>query len=72
MALREQKHLMPHQRKVCELLARGKRQKEIAYELGVTNGTIRHYVYELLKLTDANTSAELAVMWRAGELGQDE
>lgn len=50
---------------VLRLLAAGKRNKEIAQELGYSTNTIRNYVSELLELSSCRSRTELAV--RASE-----
>jgi len=44
------KHLSPRQHAVLECIALGKSNKQIAYELGLTEGTVKLYVTAILKI----------------------
>lgn len=44
------KHLTPRQKAVLECVAEGKANKQIAYELGLTEGTVKLYVTAILKV----------------------
>ncbi len=55
---------------VLHLLAAGKRNKEIAQDLGYSANTIRNYVSELLELSSCRSRTELAVRASERELMQ--
>lgn len=50
-------HLNKSEWKMIHLIARGFAQKEIAFELGLSNGTVKQYVVILRK--------KLGVQWRS-------
>ena len=48
----EKKYLTPRQKAVLEAIATGKSNKQIAYELGLTEGTVKLHVTAILKILD--------------------
>jgi DNA-binding NarL/FixJ family response regulator len=55
-------HLSPREREVALLVARGLANKEIARELGLSNGTVKLHVHKIfLKLGD--TKAARTHLW---------
>jgi len=53
--------LTPRERQLVVLVAQGLKNKEIAYTLGVTEGTIKVYLCRLFEKTGANDRLELAL-----------
>lgn len=53
--------LTPRERQLVVLVAQGLKNKEIAYTLGVTEGTIKVYLCRLFQKTGANDRLELAL-----------
>lgn len=50
----EKKHLTPRQIDVITLVSRGMANKNIAYELGLSEGTVKLYVTAILKILNVN------------------
>jgi FixJ family two-component response regulator len=59
--------LTPRERQVFNLLVRGKINKQIAFELGSTERTIKAHRYRVMEKMDARSLAELILI--AGRLG---
>ncbi len=59
--------LSPRERKLVALVARGLRNREIAAELGITEGTVKVYLHALFDKLGVASRTELAI--RAGEDG---
>jgi FixJ family two-component response regulator len=59
--------LTPRERQVFDLLVRGKINKQIAFELGSTERTIKMHRHRVMEKTDVHSLAELILM--AGRLG---
>lgn len=53
--------LTPRDRKLVGLVARGLRNREIAEELGVTEGTVKVYLHSIFEKLGVSTRTELAV-----------
>jgi len=53
--------LTPRDRKLVGLVARGLRNREIAEELGVTEGTVKVYLHAIFEKLGVSTRTELAV-----------
>jgi DNA-binding NarL/FixJ family response regulator len=53
--------LTPRERQLVVLVAQGLKNKEIAYTLGVTEGTVKVYLCRLFEKTGANDRLELAL-----------
>jgi DNA-binding NarL/FixJ family response regulator len=53
--------LAPRERQLIVLLAQGLKNKEIAYTLGITEGTVKVYLRRLFEKTGANDRLDLAV-----------
>jgi len=60
--------LTPRQNEIAALLATGLKDKEIADRLGITHGTCRHHVSDMLARLHLANRTELAVWW--GKLGE--
>ena len=54
--------LTPREREIAELIADGLLSKQIAAQLGCSEGTVKVHRSHILRKTGANTSAELAQM----------
>ena len=59
--------LSPRQRDVLQLIAKGMSNKQIAFELGITEGTVKLYVTAILKLLGVYNRT--AALIKAKELG---
>lgn len=59
--------LTPRQNEIVRLLAQGLTNKEIAQRLGITDGTCRHHVSDMLARLQLANRTELTIWWR--ELG---
>jgi FixJ family two-component response regulator len=59
--------LTPRERQVFDLLARGKINKQIAFQLGSTERTIKMHRHRVMEKMDVHSLAELILM--AGRLG---
>ena len=55
------------ERRIVVLIAQGLRNKEIAYRLGLTEGTVKVYLSRLFKKVDVSDRFELA-LWAIGHL----
>ena len=53
--------LTPRERQLTSLLAQGLKNKELAYKLGITEGTVKIYLSKLFKKTGAGDRFELAL-----------
>lgn len=56
--------------RLAPLLAAGLRDKEIAYELGITTGVVKVYVHELMQLTGRPTRIAVAQWWQEQQGGK--
>jgi two-component system, NarL family, nitrate/nitrite response regulator NarL len=59
--------LTPRERKLVSLVAQGLRNREIAAELGITEGTVKVYLHSIFDKLGVATRTELAI--RAAEQG---
>jgi two-component system nitrate/nitrite response regulator NarP len=59
--------LSPRERQLVALVALGRRNREIAQELGITEGTVKVYLHAIFDKLGVANRTELAV--RAGEVG---
>ena len=64
---RQRAALSPRERKLVGLVAVGKRNREIATELGITEGTVKVYLHAIFDKLGVASRTELAI--RAGEEG---
>ena len=64
---KEKFRLTPQQIKVLKLLARGLRNKEIAYQMGLSVSTVKQHVSGIMLRLNADTRT--AVVVKAQELG---
>jgi DNA-binding NarL/FixJ family response regulator len=55
--------LSPRQQQVCRLVAQAKMNKEIAAELGLSDGTVKEYLAIIMRRTGARNRMELALRW---------
>jgi len=55
-------HLAPQEKRIIDLVTQGKRNKDIAAELGITIGTAKSYVSRVFLKTGAHSRTELAIM----------
>jgi two-component system nitrate/nitrite response regulator NarP len=60
--------LSPRERKLVALVARGLRNREIASELGVTEGTVKVYLHSIFEKLGVASRVELAI--RVSEEGE--
>jgi FixJ family two-component response regulator len=64
--------LTPRERQVFDLMVRGKINKQIAYELGTTERTIKAHRHQVMEKTRVNSLAELvSIAERLGLLDPD-
>lgn len=54
--------LSPRRLQLLRLMAEGKSNKQLAYEMGITLGTVRQYLYRLFKLLKVHDRTQ-AVVW---------
>jgi DNA-binding NarL/FixJ family response regulator len=54
--------LTPREREVFDLLARGKPHKQISYELGISERTVKLHRHQLVQKLKVRSLAELAVI----------
>lgn len=54
-------HLSPREIQLAALVSRGQQNKEIAYALGLTPGTVKVYLHHLFPKLGISNRAELAV-----------
>ena len=54
--------LTPRERSIAALVARGLRNREIAAEIGVTEGSVKVYLHRMYEKLDIETRVELAMM----------
>lgn len=67
-------HLTPREKQVCRLVAEGKPNKEIAYALHLSEGTVKEYLFRIFRKTGVTNRTELAI-WQlrnAGEISATE
>lgn len=64
--LKERPQLAPRERELIRFVAKGLRNREIARELGITEGTVKVYLHALFEKVDVSSRTEFAV--RAGEI----
>ena len=62
--------LTPRDRKLVTLVAQGKRNREIAAEIGITEGTVKVYLHAIFEKLGVGSRTELAI--RAAEEGLTE
>lgn len=55
-------HLTPREREVFDLLVRGKPHKQISYDLGISERTVKLHRHQLVEKLKARSLAELAVI----------
>lgn len=62
------RQLMPRENQIVGLVAQGLLNKEIAYQLHLTTGTIKVYIDRIFKLTGVRNRTELAIKSLTGTL----
>ena len=68
----KEKHLTPRQKAVIEAIAAGKSNKQIAYELGLTEGTVKLHVTTILKILGVyNRTAAVMEATKLGLIGKE-
>lgn len=63
------RELSSRERQVVELVQRAKLNKEIAFELCLTEGTIKEYLHKIFRKLDVKNRTELAI-WAHNNLGR--
>jgi two-component system nitrate/nitrite response regulator NarL len=56
--------LSMRQRQIVSLVAQGRKNKEIAFSMGITEGTVKAYLYKLFKKLGMNDRLDLALFGR--------
>lgn len=56
--------LSSRQASLCELIARGLTNREIAFNLDLTDGTVKQYLHEIFQIAGVRNRTGLAVWWR--------
>ena len=51
----------PRQRQVCELIAEGKSNKDIAFQLHLSEGTVKEYLNRIYRKLNISNRTELAI-----------
>lgn len=64
----EPERLAPRERQIVALVAQGMRNRDIAGELGITEGTVKVYLHAIFEKLGVSSRTELAI--RAAELAQ--
>lgn len=54
---------------VADLIQQAKSNKEIAYELGLTTGTVKEYLFHIFRKLGVSNRTELALWKRDSEAG---
>lgn len=60
--------LTPRERSIAALVARGLRNREIAAEIGVTEGSVKVYLHRMYEKLDIETRVELAMLVQGTDL----
>ena len=68
---RKYRELSRRSRQIVQLIAAGKANKEIAFLLGLTEGTIKVYVSQIFSRTGYHSRLELALAYVNGDLRMD-
>jgi DNA-binding NarL/FixJ family response regulator len=61
--------LTPRETDVVRLVAQGRRNKEIARDLGISEGTVKMHLHNLYEKLSVSSRTELAILARDGKLG---
>jgi DNA-binding NarL/FixJ family response regulator len=61
--------LTPRQGQIVSLVAQGLKNKEIAFSLGITEGTVKVYLYKLFKKLGVNDRLDMALYGRRSLFG---
>lgn len=61
--------LPPREKAIVELVARGLRNREVASELGITEGTVKVYLYRIYEKLGVTNRTELALFARGDSIG---
>jgi DNA-binding CsgD family transcriptional regulator len=65
----QQVALTPRQGQIVALVAQGLKNKEIAFSLGITEGTVKVYLYKLFKKLGINDRLDMALYGRKNLFG---
>jgi DNA-binding NarL/FixJ family response regulator len=57
------RHLTFREKQIVELVSEGKLNKEIAYELHLSHGTVKEYLNTVFRKLNVKNRTELAVWW---------
>jgi DNA-binding NarL/FixJ family response regulator len=57
------KPLSSREREVCGLVAQGKANKQVAFELGLRENTVKVYLCSIFKKLNVGNRTELAIKW---------
>jgi DNA-binding NarL/FixJ family response regulator len=57
------RNLAPRQQQVCALIADAKTNKEIADILGLSDGSVKEYIHQIMRKLDARNRVEVATRW---------
>jgi DNA-binding NarL/FixJ family response regulator len=68
MPVRRRVTLTPREREIVGLLRQGLRNKQIAVEMGITEGTVKIYLFRLFHKLDVRNRFELAQCGAADEM----
>ena len=69
MLLQQRVALTPRQGQIVSLVAQGLKNKEIAFSLGITEGTVKVYLYKLFKKLGMNDRLDMALYGRKNLFG---
>lgn len=61
--IRSQPHITPRQEEILALIAKGRADKEIAYQLGISPRTVRTHIERLFQTYGWSSRAEAASTW---------
>jgi len=59
------------ERQIASLVAAAKSNKEIAYELCLTYGTVKEYIFQIFRKLNVTNRTELAMRYRESEASAD-
>ena len=63
-------HLSFREKQVAEKISEAKSNKEIAFELSLSAGTIKQYIFHIMAKTGCINRVDLAIQWLNGQLDQ--
>jgi DNA-binding NarL/FixJ family response regulator len=59
-------NLTTHERRICECLAKGMSNKEIAEEMGISSGTVKVHIHNIIGKTGLYNRTKIALKWAEG------